>query len=373
MNLSAPVDAQPANLDRNNALDALRGAAVLLFFATTSGARCVFALPQSPPLDVLRVQLRPSPWHGVTVADLCYPAFLFVAGVSLALSFERRASAVRKNASFRWRSLQRAAVLFVVGWLVENVGRSTEGVRWTGPLPQLAVCIAIGGGTAVFLRTWRSAAALAAGSLLTYGLVLASWPVSSPDRDSFDRNAAAAVDGRLLPGVGYFGEWDPHGILTTIPATAILLGGLAAGRRAQHHETTESLRIAVNAGAGLIAVNLAVITQRIQPANPHLGTPAYALAAIGGVLLTFGGLMSCERFAAIHRCLWPLRVLGRNSLLSVIVISAAPLRTVSDSLIDGDIAAILAGLAPVAKLLVEFAAVCLPAWFLFRRGIFLTP
>ncbi|MGE0377107.1 MAG: hypothetical protein AB7Q45_16985, partial [Planctomycetaceae bacterium] len=310
-----------------------------------------------------------------TLADLCVPAFLFAAGASLALSFARRARNGGTRIGFVKRSLWRAAGLYAVGFVSDNVGFAFElRLTWTGPLPQLAGCVVIGGIAAACARTWRALLPLCVALLAAYGGLLAWCPVpgTAEGRYGFDSNLATLIDGRLLPGIKFFGGWDPHGLLTTIPTAAMLLGGLTAGtfllqQRERAHPRTFGLAV-----AGLVCVNVSVLLHQVQPSNPHMATPAFALAAIGVSLFAFAGLMGGEHAAVCARGALPLRVLGRNSLLAVILISTVPLRVLSDFLIGGDVALALGGAAPVVRMLVELAAVFLPVWVLYWRHVFLT-
>src|SRR6478735_2657020 len=84
-------------------LDAFRGLAVIgMLLVNNPGDH-----------DAVYRQLAHSEWHGCTVADLVFPFFLFVVGITTAITLSRLADTGRTTSSRRiWR---RAAVIFGIG------------------------------------------------------------------------------------------------------------------------------------------------------------------------------------------------------------------------------------------------------------------
>ncbi|MBX3436406.1 MAG: DUF1624 domain-containing protein [Planctomycetaceae bacterium] len=367
----------PQRAARIEMVDALRGVAVLLFFATEFGSHALYALPTSSALDLLRTQLRPSVWDGFTLADLCFTAFLLIAGVSLALSFDRRSRVGGGRREFVFHSLWRAAGLYAIGFLLQNMGPAAlRGFAWTGPLQQLAVCIAVGSVVASSVRSWPARTGAAAAGVALAGTLLAWTPFPGAElgRYTFDHNLAASVDSRYLPGRGHFGAWDPHGLITTIFASSILLVGLAAGTFLLRRRGQPLAAIAGISIAGLLSLNASVLVNSMQPWNPHLLTPAFLLAASGVMLFALAGCLAAEQTPALARISVPFQILGRNSLFAIILWSAAmPLFTwLARVFIASDMPPIFGGLTPLVRLLIEFAVVFLPLAIFYRRDLFLT-
>lgn len=59
------------------------------------------------------------PWHGLTVADFIFPAFLFIMGMAIPL-------AVSEKRPIRLRNVLRVAGLFLIGFLLNLTGRKFE-------------------------------------------------------------------------------------------------------------------------------------------------------------------------------------------------------------------------------------------------------
>src|SRR5512138_2507319 len=62
--------------------------------------------------------LRHAEWHGWTPTDLIFPFFLFIVGISIALSFSRRRAEGRTAASLYGKIAERSAAILLIGWLL---------------------------------------------------------------------------------------------------------------------------------------------------------------------------------------------------------------------------------------------------------------
>src|SRR4051812_48313947 len=83
-------------------LDAFRGLAVIgMLLVNNPGDR-----------DAVYAQLRHSAWNGCTIADLVFPFFIFVVGITTAISL---ASMQRRGIASTSRIWRRAATIFVIG------------------------------------------------------------------------------------------------------------------------------------------------------------------------------------------------------------------------------------------------------------------
>src|SRR5579885_2077604 len=63
-------------------------------------------------------ELRHSPWHGWTTADLIFPLFLFVVGITTHLSLAARLRRGDDDAAIRRQILRRGSLIFVIGLLL---------------------------------------------------------------------------------------------------------------------------------------------------------------------------------------------------------------------------------------------------------------
>lgn len=248
---------------RWRALDAFRGLAVIgMLLVNNPGDH-----------DAVYGQLEHSAWNGCTIADLVFPFFLFVVGITTAIALERLPSAT--DASVRGRIWRRAAIIFGIGLLLnwfpfyqsgpiawadhagflDRVAARLLVLRIPGVLQRIAVVYLI---TALILRRASLPVIVAIIVILLTGywilLTLVPVPgegvigavvlnepaqtiVAHVDRALFDwsrwRLGNHLWDGALT--------WDPEGALSTLPAIATaLLGACMLRSGATKHALTRS-------------------------------------------------------------------------------------------------------------------------------------
>src|SRR3546814_19129750 len=84
-----------------------------------------FRVPAAPAI------LRHAAWHGLTLADIVFPIFLFIVGISASLAFDGR---LRRQ--MPWGAIaRRGALLFAIGvalnWCLRP-GFDWDQLRWAG-------------------------------------------------------------------------------------------------------------------------------------------------------------------------------------------------------------------------------------------------
>jgi predicted acyltransferase len=257
-------------------------------------------------------------WHGWTPTDLIFPFFVFIVGVSIVLSS-------RSAGSFATIA-RRAALLYAIGLglaLFPTFNFAT--VRVMGVLARLALCYFAAAlvfrGVATRPDPVRLRAVLAAAGVLLVGywalLTFVPVPGGTAGDLSPAGNLGAWLDRTVIGEAHLWRQsktWDPEGLLSTLPAIATALTGVAAGIVLRSSRLTVD-KMLLLAGAGLVAVVAGMAWGTRFPINKNLWTSSY-------VLLT-SGLASI----ALAACYWavdgrapgktwcrPLIVLGTNAL-----------------------------------------------------------
>jgi len=262
--------------------------------------------------------LRHAEWHGWTPTDLVFPWFLVIMGASLALGRSDRGA---------WADvLRRFATLAALGLLLSGFPYFNPS-RWRipGVLMRIALCY-LSAATlwrAVHRADAREAtrrlAGVTAASLLAYwgllGLVAPPGGVAgdlAPGRD-----LGAWLDRALLGGHLYRPDWDPEGLLGTLPAVASTLLGAIAGVWMRARRPASAAAVLVVGGAALTIAGLA--WGAVLPINKSLWTSSYAVFTAGTAWLLLGmlhhGLDDGRAPALAVRLSEPFVALGRNALL----------------------------------------------------------
>ena len=254
--------------------------------------------------------LRHARWHGCTVADLVFPSFLFIVGVSIALSLGK----AEPGPTVALKVLRRSATLFALGLLLAAFGTADLAtIRIPGVLQRIAICYGIA--SLLFLYA-RPRAELWLAALI----LVAFWPlialVGAPDLAVPAANVAADLDAWLLgPHMWKAGAagYDPEGLLSTAPALATTLIGVATGRwlRAAAPTRERCLRL-IAIGTAIVAVGW--IWGLVFPINKSLWTSSYALFTAGIALVVLGTFTWAFDVRGHRRLAWPLVVFGVNAL-----------------------------------------------------------
>ncbi|MBJ7517499.1 MAG: DUF1624 domain-containing protein [Stenotrophomonas sp.] len=249
-------------------------------------------------------------WHGCTPTDLVFPFFLFLVGVSMAFSVVPRAmSAVARPALARG-VLTRALRILVAGLLLHALAwwlLELPHYRLWGVLQRIAVCAALVGLLAVYVRQRLQWAALAV-LLVGYAGILLGADTLAPLLNPVSRLDTALFAPWIYQydaatGLGH----DPEGLASTLGALATTLLGLLAGQMLRAGQT---LRLAIG-GALLLAIGLAAAAW--LPLNKNLWTPPYVLWTGGLAIIA---LLAAHWLVDQHG--WP--ALGRRFGVNAITV-----------------------------------------------------
>ncbi|MFW3170604.1 heparan-alpha-glucosaminide N-acetyltransferase domain-containing protein [Geodermatophilus sp. CPCC 206100] len=280
----APPAEQPGSArprPRLRGVDVLRGLAVVGMLVVDN--RGNGAIPD---------QLEHAAWNGLHVADVVFPVFLLVVGVSV--PFSRRADRPRP-------ALTRVVKLAVLGWLVVTVkyGSATAGV---GVLGHIAGAYLL---CWLLLRLPRPAQVATAAALL-----VAMSVATVAGGDEPDRSWGHTVDAAL--GVPFSAE-APHGYLAG--AVTVFLGVLA-GRALQSGAGRPALVRLTAGGAALLAGGLALA--EVVPVNKRLWSPSFVLVTGGIALLALAVLHWLVDQRGLARPFRPFEVLGLNAIVAFV-------------------------------------------------------
>lgn len=259
--------------------------------------------------------LRHAAWGGwPTPADLVFPFFLFLVGVSTPLALHRRLAAPGgpSRGALLATAARRALALAAIGFFLNLFPAfDLASVRIPGVLQRIALVSLACAAAALWLRP-RAIAALAAALLAGYALVLLLTPVPGVGQPVLTPEAhlPAWLDDRVFGRHTWRGPGDPEGLLSSLGAVATgLLGVLAAGALV----AGRSARVMLGWGVLLLASGAAATV--LVPLAKEVWTPSYALVTGGAALLTLGVLdMALRGDRSPGKVLRAIMVFGRQAL-----------------------------------------------------------
>ncbi len=262
-------------------------------------------------------------WHGWTPTDLIFPFFLFIVGVAIAFAFEKRLLRGAPKGDLAFKAGKRALILFGLGLFMAAYPFFTfspgfalrpglESLRIMGVLQRIALCyLAV---SLLYLYTSQTARHwTAAGLLLFYWGLMTLVPVPGYGAGRLDLpvGTLSAYLDRLLLGthlwVGTDRQWDPEGLLSTLPAIATTLFGAWTGRLLiSDRDGVE--KAAVLFARGVVFVALGYVWNWFFPINKGIWTSSYAVFTAG------------QAMCALALCYWVADVQGKRSWTKPFVI-----------------------------------------------------
>ena len=270
--------------------------------------------------------LRHAEWHGWTLADLVFPFFLFIVGISVAVSLGRRLDREEKRRSLYLKIIRRSLVLFALGLLLNGFPHYDLSIlRIPGVLQRIAVCYLVS--SVIFINSkWKVWLAWAVGLLLLYWAAMELVPFPGGILNPYEKgnNLASWIDGRLLAGHMWAATktWDPEGILSTIPAVSTTLFGALAGRWLTGRRAPRS-KASWLLAAGAVAAAAGSLWHLAMPINKSLWTSSYALFTAGLASICLGALHWLVDGRGWKRWTAPARVLGMNAIAAYVLAGIA--------------------------------------------------
>ena len=273
--------------ERLVSLDLLRGLAVI-------GMIIVNEMDGMDRVGAVYPLLLHSDWNGLTIADVVFPAFVFMVGVSIPLSLKQK-----KDADYA-RIFKRTVRLLILGFILSNLfwlqkfGSGTW--RLFGVLQRIALVYCAC--ALMFLKlSARTRMIVAAAILILYWPLTLIPTVDGIPTDLWVRghNFVGSVD-RALLGQGNhifvhgpYG-YDPEGLLGTLPAIAQGLIGVSVGEYVLREPERRAMRVLAIAGVLMFAVGIA--WSFVFPVIKDIWSSSFVLVTTGISLLLLVALAS---------------------------------------------------------------------------------
>jgi predicted acyltransferase len=261
--------------------------------------------------------LRHARWNGCRPADLIFPAFLFIAGAAIPLSFARQLELGVERRELRSKILTRTRIIFGLGLLLNALPYfDWDVLRIPGVLQRIALCYGAAALLALYLRL-RGQIVSAAMLLIGYWGLMMLVPVAGDGAGVLRPGAdlGAHVDTALMGHHLLHESWDPEGFLSTLPAIATTLIGVFAGHWVRRAPDARSCLVGLLAG-GVAAVVLGEIWNLWFPINKSLWTSSYAVFSAGIAALAFALCLWLVDIRGLRRWAVPFVIYGTNPILA---------------------------------------------------------
>jgi predicted acyltransferase len=357
----------PPGTKRLSSLDAFRGWTMFWIVGGSALVAGLQALNANRVINGLVYELNHSDWQGLRFYDLIWPSFMLMTGMSLPFSYAKR-SLTQTHRQILMRVLRRFLVLFLLGSLRESIHFNHPYlIELSSALQPIAVAY-----LAAFLivrRSWRFQAAVGAGILVFYALLLAFVPAPGVLAGSYDRNANLVLwtdlvtVGRVLPE-----HWGT--VICTLPTISTTIVGMLLGELLMTNRSAASKMKTIGV-VGLSGVVLGWALNPVIPIVMKIWTTSYGLASAGFACLMFLVFYWLIDVRGYRKPAFPFLVIGMNAVAIYMSESIIPWSKIV-AIFTHPLAGTLGSFTPLFHAIAVLTVEWLVLYWMYKRKIFLT-
>jgi len=296
--------------DRFIALDTFRGATIALMIIVNNPGTWSYVY----------APLRHAQWHGCTLTDLVFPFFLFSIGVSMRFSFDKYD--ICKYGPLFNKIIFRTITIFIIGLLLNAFPFIRQDWDWSsfrilGVLQRIALAYFLA--SFIVLRSdVKSLVKISFFLLIGYWILLMTYGwFSGQDPYALKTNLVLVIDRFILGESHLYGgtgiQFDPEGLLSTIPSTVTIIIGFLVGTMIKttddHQDNLKRMAV-----LGALLIIFGWLWGFLLPINKQLWTSSYVLYTGGiGVTILAGMIWLID----VKRVNWwtkPFVIFGSNAI-----------------------------------------------------------
>lgn len=352
-------------------IDVLRGFDMLMIILADHFFYTLNQGVQSKTTQVLAEQFSHPQWFGFHFYDIIMPLFLFVVGVVIPFSMDKRIREAPSKASLYPHIVRRFIILFILGWIVQGNLLALDIERFhvfSNTLQAIAVgylfsCLA-------YMHLGKKGRyVLFAACLVLYTLILEFANVPGMGRSELlpDKNIAIHIDryllGRFDDGLQY--TW----ILTGLGFIATTLSGLFAGEllkaKPRAKGTLQTLLL-----IGGIGVGLALLLDLWHPIVKKLWTASFVLLTSGICFVLLALFHWVVDIKGHVKWSFPLKVIGMNAITAYVLSHILDFPSLAKELLFGFeqfFGPLYAALASLGGFLLLYFLL----WYMYRNRTFI--
>lgn len=279
-------------------LDVFRGITIALMI-----------LVNSPGNATPYAWLDHSAWHGCTLADVVFPFFIVIVGLSSVLALTPLKAKGCSTTTILEKIIRRTGYIFFMGLLLNAIPHfDPSTLRILGVLQRIALVYFFS--SLLFLTTKiQTQTVIFVALLVGYGCLM------TYTSSTLDANLVGVVDRWFFsPAHLYTPTFDPEGLLSTLPALASVLlghfiGFLVISTRTKQEKFQRMLLM------GLLLMSLGWLWSFYLPINKALWSSSYVLLTGGLALLVYAGLYGVIEIKQQIKGFRLFDLLGRHAML----------------------------------------------------------
>ena len=354
-------------------LDVMRGLIMLLLCAESCLLYVALKdLHPGQPAAMLIEQFFHHPWHGLRFWDLVQPAFMFMAGAAMYISYSRKrekGSSWEKN----WKHiLLRSFKLFLCGVALHCVYAGKPVWELWNVLTQLAFTTLLAYLMIGKSYIWQIICSL--GLLLLTEMMYRLVLVPGFDQPFVEgHNFGAYVDTLLMGKINSDG-WVA---INAVPTAAHTIWGVLAGKLLMStHTAPDKIKMLMGFGLLSLLIGFGLDVAQVTPIIKRISTSSFVFASGGWVLIMLAVTYWLVDVKQYVKYIWIFSVMGMNAIFIYILFETLGIQWLNGTVgvftggiltaffgMPANIAAVISALS---TLLVEWAL----CYWLYKRNIF---
>lgn len=259
-------------------------------------------------------------WNGCTPTDLVFPFFMFIVGISMAISY--KPTETSKNEWVK-RSLSRGLKIILIGLLLNWFPFFTnplQELRIYGVLQRIGLAFLIAGVLVAYIKPkyiWGLIAVLLLGY---WGILLTAGSEGLTLEGNLVRTLDLYLFGENHVYKGYGIPFDPEGLLSTIPSVGTVLLGYLTGLRISDKSFDVQDKVNWLLKIGVLLVVVGLIWSFVGfPINKPIWSSSYVLYTAGLGMIVFAFLIWLIDMNHIKNWTYVFQAFGKNPLVTYIM------------------------------------------------------
>ena len=310
---------------RLRSLDAFRGFDMLMILGLDAVMLTLATWIWGDEPNWLRSQFSHREWFGLSLYDMVFPTFLFIAGIAFPFSYAKQVERGVPSLDIHLKIIRRAVTLIFLGIVINGFFKfNFTDFRYASVLGKIGMAWALA--AILYIHCGRRARIAICGGMILLYAVLLRFVVAPdfPDASSFslEGNFIGWLDRHFMPGHLYERNLcEPSGIFCNIFAVPTAMLGIFAGeivRSARMDGNRKTLALVAMA-AGLLAAGLAVMP--VVPLSKRLWTPSFLLVVAACSTAAFAAFYWLIDVKGRRAWATPFSVIGVNSIAAYFMIS----------------------------------------------------
>jgi predicted acyltransferase len=354
-------------------LDVMRGVIMILLCGESCRVyESIKHVNGARPMSGLIDQFFHHPWHGLHFWDLVQPAFMFMAGAAMYISYSRKLAKGSSWSHNLHHIVVRSLKLFICGVALHCVYAGKPVWELWNVLTQLSFTTIVA--YLIISKSYTFQIVFAIGLLLLTELLYRTILVPGFDQPFVaGHNFGSYVDVLLM------GKINSDGWVTIncIPTAAHTIWGVLAGKLLISNQTTSyKIKALIITGIIALVIGFTLDGSGITPIIKRISTSSFAFASVGWVLLILAAVYWFVDVKNNQRYAWIATVVGMNAIFIYLFFETVGMQWINGvvAVFTGQLLQLFWSVPVTIAVLVSALVTLIAEWglcyWLYKRNIF---